>query len=332
MTHKLIRTPRARLAGVAGAAAAGSLLLSSCGLGTSAGISPSGELGPKLASVKKLDGAEIAVGSKQFTEQQILGKIAVILLQSAGGNVKDFTTIPGSAAAREAQIQGQTTFSWEYTGTAWITYMGHTKPIPDPRKQFDAVKAEDAKNGLTWLQYAPMNNTYGFAAKEATAKKFNVKSLSDLKKVPKAQRTLCVDTEFANRDDGLEPMLKAYGIPLGSEIPRNQIKKLESGAIYAATNNGLCNFGEVFTTDGRIKVLKLQVLADDKKFFPLYNVAPVFSTKTLEKNPQLSDLFGPVSKKLTNETMIELNAKVDVDGENPSDVAFDWLKKEGFIK
>ena len=108
MTHKLIRTPRARLTGVAGAAAAGSLLLSSCGLGTSAGISPSGELGPKLASVKKLDGAEIAVGSKQFTEQQILGKIAVILLQSAGGNVKDFTTIPGSAAAREAQIQGQT--------------------------------------------------------------------------------------------------------------------------------------------------------------------------------------------------------------------------------
>lgn len=332
MKHTTTRTRRRALVGAVSGAAAATLLLSSCGLGTSAGLAPSATLGSKYPSFKKLDGTQVAVGSKQFTEQQILGKMAVILLSAAGAKVEDFTTIPGSAAARQAQLKGETNFSWEYTGTAWITYMGKTKPIPDPQKQFDAVKAEDAKNGLVWLPYAPMNNTYGFAARTDTAEKLHASSLSDLKKVPKAERTLCVDSEFANRDDGLEPMLKAYGVPLGSEIPSGQVKKLDSGAIYAAINSGLCNFGEVFTTDGRIKALKLKVMTDDKKFFPLYNVAPVFDEKTLKKSPQLAQLFEPVAKKLTNETMIDLNAKVDVDGQDPSNVAYDWLKKEGFIK
>ena len=148
-----------------------------------------------------------------------------------------------------------------------------------------------------------------------------------MKRDPRAAST-CLETEFRSRQDGFPGMAAKYGFDPAA-VPA-QI--LQTGIIYQATANGNCAFGEVFTTDGRIKALDLMLLDDDKKFFPLYNVAPVFATKTLEKNPQLSDLFGPVSKKLTNETMIELNAKVDVDGENPSDVAFDWLKKEGFIK
>jgi osmoprotectant transport system substrate-binding protein len=108
-------------------------------------------------------------------------------------------------------------------------------------------------------------------------------------------------------------------------------RTLDTGAVYAATSKGDCRFGEIFTTDGRIKSLDLVVLEDDKKYFPAYNVAPVISKKVLDKYPQLRDLLQPVSDKLTDEVLIELNAQVDVEGREPADVAMDWLVKEGFI-
>jgi osmoprotectant transport system substrate-binding protein len=309
------------------------LALAGCGLGTAGGFVPSGELAGPIADVESLEGAEISVGSKNFTEQILLGKMAVILLKSAGADVTDLTNIPGSASARAAMLEGQVDVQWEYTGTAWISYLGHTKGIPDEQKQFEAVRKEDLrKNGLVWLQPAPMNNTYGFAATQETVEKLGVKTLSDLADIPKEERTFCVESEFANRNDGLEPMLKTYGIPLGSEVPRDNIKIMDTGAIYAATAKGVCNFGEVFTTDGRIKALNLEVLEDDKNFFPAYNVSLVVREEVISQWPQIRDLFAPVTEKLTDETLIELNAKVDVDGREPADVAFEWLKSEGFIE
>jgi len=127
-------------------------------------------------------------------------------------------------------------------------------------------------------------------------------------------------------------MLKTYGIPLGKEVPRDNVKTLNTGAIYAATDQGVCNFGEIFTTDGRIKALDLVVLEDDKNFFPNYNVAPVIRQEVLEDHPDLRDLFNPVAAQLTDETLIELNARIDVEGQRPADVAFDWLKAEGFLE
>jgi osmoprotectant transport system substrate-binding protein len=88
----------------------------------------------------------------------------------------------------------------------------------------------------------------------------------------------------------------------------------------------------VFTTDGRIKALDLTVLKDDKNFFPVYNVAPVIRKPVLDDNPDLEKLFAPVAKKLTNKVLLDLNAQVDVDGRDPTDVAMDWLKKEGFLQ
>ncbi|TWP39085.1 glycine betaine ABC transporter substrate-binding protein [Leekyejoonella antrihumi] len=309
------------------------MALTGCGLGTGGGFAPSGTLSGPLAKVKPLDGATIAVGSKNFTEQLILGKMAVILLKSAGANVKDFTDIPGSSSARQAQLQGQVQMEWEYTGTAWIAYMGHSKPIDNSTKQWEAVRDQDLKqNKLVWLKPSPENNTYSFAVKKSVGLKYHLKSLADIKKVPVAQRTFCVESEFANRSDGFQPMLKAYGLQLGTSIPRKNVKTLDTGAIYAATNNGLCTFGEIFTTDGRIKALHLTVLQDPKHFFPLYNVAPVLTEKAFKKYPQLEDLFEPVAQKIDNAVMIDLNAQVDVDGKEPVSVADKWLHKEGFIK
>ncbi|MFD7158571.1 glycine betaine ABC transporter substrate-binding protein [Kribbella sp. NPDC059898] len=314
------------------AASALLLVLSGCGLGTSGGFVPSGTLKGELRSVKSLDGLTIGIGSKSFQEQLILGKIAAILLGAAGAHVKDLTNMPGSDTSRQAMIQGQIQMAWEYTGTAWISYLGHDTGIPDKQEQYDAVAKEDAeKYGLIWLKPAPMNNSYGFAMTRKESDRLHITKLSQVQSLPVKDRTFCVESEFANRNDGFEPMLKHYGIPLGSGVPRNNIRTLDTGAVYAATSHGDCRFGEIFTTDGRIKSLDLVVLQDDKKYFPAYNVAPVISKKVLDKYPQLRDLLQPVSDKLTDPVLIDLNAQVDVEGREPADVAMDWLVKEGFV-
>jgi len=320
----------------AAAALAGLLVLvlgSGCGLGTAGGFTPTGPLAGPVADVEPLDGLTITVGSKNFTEQIILGKMAVILLKSAGATVQDLTNIPGSASQRQAMLEGDIGFEWEYTGTAWIAYLGHSDPIPDPRKQYEAVREEDlTQNDLVWFEPAPMNNTYGFAAKRDVAERLGVSTLSDLGKVPPAERTFCVESEFQNRNDGFEPMLQTYDVPLGAQVPPGNVKTLETGAIYAATDQGVCNFGEVFTTDGRIKALDLVVLEDDRNFFPVYNVSPVFLSEIVDEHPQLEELFAPLSASLTDEVLIELNARVDVEGEDPTDVAWDHLRSEGLVE
>ena len=309
-------------------------LVGGCGLGTAGGYVPAAELAGPLADAKPLDGAEISVGSKNFSESVLLGKMALILLKADGATVTDLTNIPGSASARQAALDGQIDMQWEYTGTAWITYLGHDDPIKDEQKQYEVVRDEDLReHDLVWLPPAPMNNTYGFAVTQKVQQKYDVDSLSDIKDVPVAERTFCIESEFANRPDGLNGMLKTYGIPKGSArgVPESNLQIYQTGAIYDATAKGRCNFGEVFTTDGRIVALDLQVLEDDKRYFPNYNVAVVASKDVMQEHPEIADLFAPVTEKLTNKVLLGLNAQIDVDGREPADVAHDWLQRQGFI-
>ncbi|WP_245927689.1 glycine betaine ABC transporter substrate-binding protein [Nocardioides silvaticus] len=308
--------------------------VSGCGLGTAGGRVLSGSLAGPVADVESLDGLDITIGSKNFTESILLGKMAISLLASAGADVTDLTNIPGSASSREAHLQGQIDAMWEYTGTGWIAYLGETKPIPDEQKQYRAVRDRDLEeNDLVWLPPAPMNNTYGFAMTQETKKRLGITKLSQIKDVPVEDRTFCVESEFTNRPDGLPGMLKTYGIPQGKPngVPDENLETFQTGAIYSATDAGKCSFGEVFTTDGRIKALDLFVLEDDKEYFPKYNVSLVVREEVIEEHPQIADLFAPVTKALTDEVLLELNARVDVDGEEAVDVAFDWLVDEGFL-
>lgn len=307
--------------------AVSTLFLAGCGLGTAGGLIPRGELQGDLAGID-LEGENISIGSKNFTEQIILGKIGAILLQSAGANVKDLTNIPGSTSARQALQVGDMDTMFEYTGTAWITYLGHDDPVPGSQEQYAAVEKADKVNGLSWLPPAPMNNTYALATSEKTHQEYGVKSLADIKKLPPEKQTFCTDAEFLARNDGLLPMLKSYGV---EEPPRSRIKEMDSGAVYAALDKGECPFGSVFATDGRIKALDLQVLTDPDLFFPKYNLAPVVRTEILDEHPEIEELFAPLSQLLTDEKMQELNARVDVDGEDYTTVALDFLKEENLI-
>ncbi|MDK3258558.1 glycine betaine ABC transporter substrate-binding protein [Blastococcus capsensis] len=323
-----MRFPLAAAAALLSSAA----LVAGCGLESANTFTP--EAQPGLIEPVADEGAEITVGTKNFTEALILGKIAAIALQTAGFEVVDRSGIPGAAPARAAMLDGEVEFQWEYTGTGWLNYLGMPEGIPDQQEQYEAVRDADAANGLTWLPPAPLNNTYAFAVRsEAVPELGGVDSLSDIAELPVEERTFCVESEFATRGDGFEPMLEAYGIPLGDPqgVPRDNVRVLDTGAVYTATDEGACNFGEVFTTDGRIESLDLTVLEDDRGYFPAYNVAPVVLTDVLEENPEIADVFAKITPRLTDEVMIELNSRVDVGGETPADVALDWLVSEGLV-
>ena len=308
-------------------------LLAGCGLQSASTFTP--QAGPAgIQPIAGVDGAAITVGSKNFTEQLILGKIAVIALQVAGFEVSDRTSIPGAAPSRAGQLGGEIDLQWEYTGTGWLNYLAMPAGIPDQQEQYEAVRDADAANGITWLPPAEANNTYAFAVRsEAVPELGGVASLSDVAALPVEQRTFCVESEFATRSDGFEPMLEAYGIPLGDPqgVPRENVRVLDTGAVYTATDAGDCNLGEVFTTDGRIESLDLTVLEDDRGYFPAYNIAPVVLTGTLEEHPGIADVFAGITPLLTDEVMIGLNGRVDVGGEEPADVAYDWLRSEGLV-
>ncbi|MCI3224261.1 glycine betaine ABC transporter substrate-binding protein [Streptomyces sp. NP-1717] len=279
-----------------------------------------------------LKGASLTVTSKNFSENIILGQMIGLIFKAAGAEVVDRTNLPGSISAREAIVKGDADAMYEYTGTAWITYLGNAKPIVDSGEQWTAVRDADRSNDVSWLSPSTLNNTYSLGISKQNNAKYKLKTMSDVaalsKKEPGAV-TICVENEFASRDDGLPGMVKAYGM----DIPASSVKKMDAGIIYTqVSKSNSCLVGEVFTTDGRIKSLDLDTVADDKRFFPNYNAAPVIHRSTYEKYPEIAGLLDPLSERLNTGIAQELNAKVDVDGQDPHEVAKDWLIEEGFIK
>ncbi|WP_328363704.1 glycine betaine ABC transporter substrate-binding protein [Streptomyces sp. NBC_00445] len=306
------------------------VMVSGCGLTSGSPMVDDVRPG-SIGQGEPLKGADLTVTSKEFTEQLILGAIMGIAFEAAGADVLDRTGIQGSVGAREAVKGGDADGMYEYTGTAWITYLGNSEPIDDPQKQWAAVRDADAKNGLTWLPPAALNNTYALAMNQANFKKYGTKTLSDVAALSKSDPgavTLCVEGEFANRADGLPGMQKAYGM----DVPAGNITQMDTGIIYTQAAKGSCTFGEVFTTDGRIKSMNLVVMRDDKKFFPNYNAAPSINSKTLKEYPAIADVLDPITRRLDNAVAQELNAKVDVAGEDPHQVALDWMVEEGFVR
>lgn len=302
------------------ALAAGSLLFTGCSGGGESGGGGGGA---------ELEGLTGEIGAKDFSEQYILAHLTTELLNAHGADLKANTKLVGSANTRQALENDQFVGYWEYTGTAWITYLGNTEPVKGEAEQFDAVKAADLEeNDIAWLDPAGFNNTYAFAIRESEAEKLGVKTLSDVAALPEEDQTFCIESEFSTRDDGWPGLSAAYGF----QAPESNVTMLDTGVIYTAAEKGDdCNFGEVFQTDGRIPALKLTVMEDDQQFFPSYQGAFTLKQETLDEYPELAGIIDEVSAKLTTEEMQKLNALVDVDGEDPQDVALDWLEEQELI-
>lgn len=316
---------------LAALAAACTVLVGGCGL--EAGSQLPFEVGPgSIQPEPTLRDVPIRVGSKNFTEQILLAYIAEVALSAAGADIEDLSNIQGSTAVRQALEVGDLDLYWEYTGTSWVNFQQETVPIPDEQKQYDAVKKADLERfGVAWLDYSPVNDKYALATTREFADEHGLKNMSDmvaLLREDPSLGTFCMESEFINRQDGLLGAEQKYGF----DVPDRDIKTFGVGAIYATLATGrTCNFGEVFTTDGRVLTLDLAVLDDDKKAFPQYNAAVTVRQEFLDRYPAIADVLEPVSAKLDNDVILELSVKIDGDGEDPAVVARDWLVKEGFV-
>ena len=280
------------------------------------------------AAGTSLKGVNVIVGSKDFTESIVLSKIVKQFILANGGKVTDKTNIKGSSTTREAMVSGDINMYWEYTGTAWLVYQKQTDVNISPADLYKKVVAGDKKNKVTWLPMTSFNDTYAWAITKANATKYGIKTYSDLVKKLPAGSAWCVESEFQSRPDGWAGFKTKYGIS-DSNITT---KVLDTGAIYQATKDGQCMVGEVFATDGRIGALGLMVPQEDISYFPPYNAALTMTDATAKKYPQLVKALAPIAAKISNATMQNLNARVDVLGEDADTVAKSFLSASGLVK
>lgn len=280
------------------------------------------------AAGTSLKGVSVIVGSKDFTESIVLSKIVKQFILANGGKVVDKTNIKGSSTTREAMLSGDINMYWEYTGTAWLVYQKQTDVNISPADLYKKVVAGDKKNKVTWGPMTSFNDTYAWAITKANATKYGIKTYSDLAKKLPAGSAWCVESEFQSRPDGWAGFKTKYGIS-DSNITT---KVLDTGAIYQATKDGQCMVGEVFATDGRIGALGLMVPQEDISYFPPYNAALTMTDATAKKYPQLVKALAPIAGKISNATMQNLNARVDVLGEDADTVAKSFLSASGLVK
>lgn len=277
--------------------------------------------------------APITMYTKGFTEQHILSAITTLWLNKKGFEVIPKTNIPVSIG-RNAMLNKQIDMTWEYTGSSLIIFNHITKRMTS-EEAYQTVKRLDGKLGLIWLDPAPMNNTYAFAMQRKRAEKEHISTVSQLvarieqirQQNPDKNWMLGLDLEFVGRSDGLKPLQELYGLVLD----RPQIRQMDPGLVYNAVRDGFVEAGLVYTTDGRVKGFDLKILEDDKHFFPSYNVTPLVRKEVLEANPGLAAALNQLSALLTNDTITELNKRVDIDHQSPQQVARDFLQSKGML-
>lgn len=268
---------------------------------------------------------KIVVGSKQFTEQQILGEMVAALLEDAGYPVERKIGLGGTGVVHQALVSGDVNVYVEYTGTG-LTAILKLPVMTDPDQVYEKVKEEyKAKWDLHWLKPWGFNNTYCITIRKEDADKLGVKTISDL--VPHAgQMVFACTHEFATRPDGLPGLEKAYGIKF------KEVKSMDPGLMYQAIAEKQVDAIGAFATDGRIPALGLFNLVDDKHYFPPYYAAPVVRGDLLKKAPEVADILNKLAGAIDDATMAQLNLQVDQQKKAPADVARSFLKERGLIK
>lgn len=269
----------------------------------------------------------IRIGARVFTEQTVLAEITAQYLRANGFDVR-VTSGLGSNIARQAQETGQLDLMWEYTGVSLVSYNHVDQRMPSAAATYAKVKQLDAQKGLIWLTPSKFSNTYALGLPRQVAEAYpQVNSISDLNQVLRSERDshhlVALDTEFANRPDGLVGLKAMYNL----HVDRANIRQMDAGLVYTAMHNNQVFAGLVYTTDGRLNAFKLKLLEDDKHYFPDYTAAPVVRKAVLDANPQLASLLKPLAEQLDDETMRRLNAKVDVEHQNPTAVAAAFLRE-----
>ena len=287
-------------------------LLAACG--TAEGGSGSANKGP------------VKIGTKNFPEQLILGEMYALLLEDEGIKVERKFNLAGTPVLHEGLKTGEIDLYPEYTGTGLLTVL-KLPTETDRQKVYDTVAREyKSQFNLVWLDPAPMNNTQALAMTRDGSARFGVTSISQM--AAKASELRMIGPpEFAEREDGLPGIKKAYG-----DFNLRQYIPVDPGLKYKGLVDGQADVAVAFGTDGEISAFNLVVLQDDKNLFPPYPVAPVVRQQALDANPKIKDQLNKLAPKLTDDTMRRLNNEVSGNQKEPAAVAKDFLTQEGLIK
>ncbi len=301
------------------------LLLVACG-----NVGSGGGSGPNAGDNGGGGGPTITVGSKNFTEQYVLGELYAQALEANGFSVEKKLDLGSSAIADKALQSGQIDMYPEYTGTSLVEIFKQEGTPDTPEATYQKAKELYAQRDPadTMLTPAPFNNTYGIFVNKDVAERGDLQTLADLAEAS-PELTFVLFSEFRTREDGYPNMQKNYpAFDFGDFVIVNSI----GGPIYQGVLQGEGDAGVGFTTDSQLASDELVVMEDPKSIWPFYYPAPVVRTEVLKDNPKMEEVLNSVSKSLDAETMRQLNAQVDIEQEDPDEVASEFLQEKGIVE
>jgi len=319
------RTIRAALAAVAALALALGLLACGDDDEPSGGGTDTTQEEPTAAITRNPDNASttLTIGSKNFTEQQVLGEIYAQAFAAAGYTVRKELNLGDEQTALKALKDGEISGYPEYTGTALLSFFEvPTKDLPkDPQQAFEQVRQRFEADGITAFPPTPFTSSNEVAVTSETAERLGLRKISDLE--GKSQDLVLYGSpECRGRDDCLRGLQNVYGLRFKRFVPVDIAQRHE------VLTNGDADVSIVFTTDPQIARNREVLLEDDKGMFPPYNSTFLMDAETAEKaGPDLERTIELVNKNLNARVMQELNARVDLDKETPQDAAADYLQQ-----
>ncbi len=261
--------------------------------------------------------APIRVGSKNFTENLILGNLYADALEDNGLKVERKLNL-ADVVVHTSLVNKQIDLYPEYTGTGLLSIL--KLPLQtDPQAVYDTVKADYQKKwNIVWLDYAPANDSQGMAITKTAADQYHIATISDLQKHATELR-FATQGEFDQRADGLPALTKAYG-----PFKWKSSKTYDTSLLATVMLSGQADVAPLYTTAGDLANPQLVALRDDRQVWPPYNVAPVVRGEVLAANPRIATILNAVDKTLTTDKLTALNAKVDVDKQEADKVARDY--------
>jgi glycine betaine/choline ABC-type transport system substrate-binding protein len=274
-------------------------------------------------------GVKLTVGSKNFTEEYILGQIYAQGLEAAGYDVSTKLNLGSETIALKALKDGEISGYPEYTSTALGSFFQvPANKIPsDAQEAYTQAKADLEKEGLTAFPPTPFADSNAVGTLTSTAEKDGLTTISDLK--GKSQdMVLAGSPECRERIDCLAGLEKNYGLKF------KQFTPVDIGLRYTVLDKGDADLSIVFTSDAQLaNSNKYTVLEDDKGLIPAGNVIFITSQKIVdEAGPDFAKVIGQVQQNLTLPVIRELNSRVDIDKEEPAKVAHDYLKSSGLVQ
>ncbi|MDB9529663.1 glycine betaine ABC transporter substrate-binding protein [Oscillatoria sp. CS-180] len=272
------------------------------------------------------DAPKIRIGSKDFTEQYVLGNLYEILLDESGFDA-DYKPAGGSSENHQAIVNGEIDVYPEYTGTALLTHLGmEFDSSMGADEVYSTVKdAYTEEFGLAVLEPTDFNNTYVLVMTQAKADELGITTVSDIS-TKGGELVFGTTQEFTERDDGLPGLKETYG---GFNF--KEVVALDPGLLYSGIEEGEIDVTTGFGTDGQISAFDLVVLEDDKSFWPPYPAAPIVRQEIIDEHPEVADLLNQLSAAIDADTMQTLNWEVAGNGREADEVAREFLEAQGLI-